>query len=76
MHSYIKGNKQLYMIENISNVKDELFDHVPPMQARVELPTGKKKFYFRGKKMRVKADKDGKYTLSLKAGDAVFVEIK
>ena len=38
--------------------------------------TGKKKFYFRGKKIRVKADKDGKYKLSLKVGDAVFVEMK
>ena len=66
----------LYMIENISNVRDELFDHVPPMQVRVELPKGKKKFYFRGKKIRVKADSDGKYTLSLKVGDAVFVEMK
>ncbi len=67
---------KLYMIENIGNVRDELFDGVGPMQVRVELPKGKKKFYFRGKKIRVKADKDGKYTLSLKVGDAVFVEIK
>jgi hypothetical protein len=71
-----KNSDTLYMIENISNVKDELFDHVPPMQVRVEFPAGKKKFYFRGKKIRVKADKDGKYTLSLKVGDAVFVEMK
>lgn len=71
-----KNGDTLYMIENISNVKDELFDHVPPMQVRVALPAGKKKFYFRGKKIRVKADKDGKYTLSLKVGDAVFVEMK
>lgn len=71
-----KNSDTLYMIENISNVKDELFDHVPPMQVRVEFPAGKKKFYFRGKKIRVKVDKDGKYTLSLKVGDAVFVEMK
>ena len=64
------------MIENVSNVRDELFDGVGPMQVRVELPKGKKKFYFRGKKIRVKADEDGKYTLSLKVGDAVFVEMK
>ena len=64
------------MIENISNVRGELFDGVGPMQVRVELPQGKKKFYFRGKKTRVKADKDGKYLLSLKVGDAVFVEMK
>ncbi len=69
------GDK-LYMIENFGNVRDELFDGVGPMQVRVELPAGKKKFYFRGKKIRVKADKDGYYLLSLKVGDAVFVEIK
>ncbi len=69
-------NDKLYMIENISNVRGELFDGVGPMQVRVELPQGKKKFYFRGKKTRVKADKDGKYLLSLKVGDAVFVEMK
>ncbi len=67
---------ELYMIENIGNVKDELFDHIPPMQVRVDLPKGKKKFYFRGKKIRVKAGKGDKYLLSLKVGDAVFVEIK
>ena len=69
-------NDKLYMIENLSNVKDELFDGVGPMQVRVELPKGKKSFYFRGKKIRVKADENGKYLLSLKVGDAVFVEIK
>lgn len=70
------GKDQLYMVENISNVKDELFDGVGPMQVRVELPKGKKNFYFRGKTIRVKMDADGKYLLSLKVGDAVFVEIK
>ena len=70
------GKDELYMVENIGNVRDELFDGVGPMQVRVELPFGKKKFYFRGKKIRVKADKDGMYTLSLKVGDAVFAEIK
>ncbi len=75
--SAVNGNgDKLYMIENFSNVRDELFDGVGPMQVRVELPEGKKNFYSRGKKIRVKADKDGKYTLSLKVGDAVFVEIK
>ena len=70
------GKDELYMVENIGNVKDELFDGVGPMQVRVALPKGKKNFYFRGKKIRVKADKDGKYPLSLKVGDAVFVELK
>ena len=71
-----KNGDKLYMIENFGNVKEELFDGVGPMQVRVELPKGKKKFYFRGKRMRVKADKDGKYTFALKVGDAVFVEIQ
>ena len=69
------ADDELYMIENIGNVKEELFDGIPPMQVCVELPKGKKNFYFRGKKIRVKANKDGKYTMPLKVGDAVFVEI-
>ncbi|MBP5466687.1 MAG: hypothetical protein J6Y43_03895, partial [Clostridia bacterium] len=38
---------ELYMFENIGNVRDELFDHIPPMRLLTELPNGKKTFYFR-----------------------------
>ena len=70
-----KGENTLYMLENLGNVKDELFDNALPMQLQVILPKGKKKFYFRGKKIKAKADKNGAYNFSLKVGDAVFVEI-
>ena len=63
------------MFENLGNVRDELFDNAPPMQLKVVLPKGKKKLYFRGKTIKLRPDKDGMYTLSLKVGDAVFVEI-
>lgn len=71
-----EGDKgELYMFENIGNVKDELFDGAAPMQLRVWLQTGKKKFYFRGKRIKIRPNGDGSYTLVLKVGDAVFVEI-
>lgn len=70
------GENELYMIENIGNIKDELFDNVPPMQVKVKFPSGNKNFYFRGKKIVLKPDYDGAYTFSLKVGDAVFAEIK
>lgn len=70
------GADELYMLENIGNVRDELFDNAPPMQLRTKLPEGKKKFYFRGEEREMFPDENGVYTLSLKVGDAVFVEIK
>ncbi|MBQ8394719.1 MAG: hypothetical protein IJX49_04020 [Clostridia bacterium] len=70
------GADELYMLENIGNVRDELFDNAPPMQLCTKLPEGKKKFYFRGEEREILPDEKGVYTLSLKVGDAVFVEIK
>lgn len=69
------GKDRLFMIENIGNVKDELFNNALPMQAEFTLPKGKKNFYFRGKKTALK-EKDGKYCRALKVGEAIFVEIK
>ena len=69
------GDDELYMFENIGNVRDELFDNAPPMQLKAVLPEGKKKFYFRGEEVEIAPDANGVYTLSLKVGDAVFVEI-
>lgn len=66
---------KLYMFENIGNVKDELFDGASPMRLRVWLPAGKKKFYFRSDKIKLKPAADGSYTLTLKVGDAIFVEV-
>ena len=72
-----KGEKgKLYMFENIGNVKEELFEGAKPMRFTAYLPEGKKKFYFRGKPIKVKANADGSYTFSLKVGDAVFAEVR
>ena len=70
------GGDVLYMFENIGNVRDELFDHIPPMQLNATLPSGEKKFYFRGEEIKLSPVAKGVYTFSLKVGDAVFVEIK
>ena len=69
------GADELYMFENLGNVRDELFDRIPPMQLKTELPEGKKRFFFRGEEVEMLPDENGVYTLSLKVGDAVFVEI-
>lgn len=69
------ANGKLFMIENIGNVKDELFENQPAMKVVCTLPTGKKAFYYRSKKIRCK-ERNGEYTFSLKVGEAIFVEIK
>lgn len=69
------GKDELYMFENLGNVRDELFDGAKPMQMTVRLPEGRKKFYFRGEEMQPTVGEDGSYVFSLKVGDAVFVEI-
>ncbi|MBQ8230117.1 MAG: hypothetical protein IJZ32_05435 [Clostridia bacterium] len=69
------GDDELYMFENIGNVRDELFDGAPPMQFTVKLPAGEKKFYFRGEEITAAANENGEYVFSLKVGDAIFVEI-
>ena len=70
------GNDELYMFENIGNVRDELFDNAPPMRLKAALPDGMKAFYFRGKKIAVLPDEEGLYGFALNVGDAVFAEIK
>ncbi len=69
------GKNLLFMIENIGNVKDELFDNAPPMRVEFSLPNGEKTFYFRGEKIMCK-ELDGKFIRELKVGDAIFVEVK
>ncbi len=69
------GEDQLYMLENLGNVRDELFDGAPPMQMKVILPEGKRKFYYRGEEIEAIPDENGAYIFSLKVGDAIFVEI-
>ena len=65
----------LFMIENIGNVKDELLKNALPMQVECSLPQGEKNFYYRGEKINV-VEENEKYKLTLKVGDAIFVEIK
>lgn len=69
------GENRLFMIENVGNVRDELFDGVPPMQVEFSLPAGKKTFYSRGEKIDVK-ETDGKFVHGLKVGEAVFIELE
>ena len=69
------GDNRLYMLENLGNVRDELFDGIPPMQLTATLPAGEKKFYFRGEEITPTPDEKGNYTFALKVGEAVFVEI-
>ena len=69
------GANELYMLENIGNVRDELFDGIPPMQIKAVLPEGNKKFYFRGAEIQATPNEKGEYTFDLKVGDAIFVEI-
>ena len=69
------GENELYMLENIGNVRDELFDGIGPMQLKAKLPAGTKNFYFRGEKIQATPDVNGEYVFDLKVGDAIFVEI-
>ena len=69
------GDDKLIMIENLSNVKDELFDNASPAKLEFELPEGEKTFYFRGKKIEVEQI-NGVFYREMKVGDAIFVEIK
>ena len=67
---------ELYMFENIGNIRDELFDGIPPMKLRVALPAREKKFYFRGEVIDAPTEENGVYSFDLKVGDAIFAEIK
>lgn len=69
------GENELYMLENLGNVRDELFDGIPPMRLSARLPEGEKKFYFRGEQIQATPNAEGEYTFALKVGDAIFVEI-
>lgn len=69
------GENELYMFENIGNVRDELFEGIPPMRLSVRLPEGEKKCYFRGEQIEATPNAEGEYAFDLKVGDAIFVEI-
>lgn len=72
----INGKDKLYMVENISNIKEEYFNGRHAMNAKIVLPSQAKNVsvYFRGKKIK-KDIKDGAFYQRLHAGDAIFIEI-
>ena len=66
----------LFMIQNIGNVKGEYFGNAAPMRVTVDFKKPiKAKFYKFGKRIRKKT-KDGKFEEDLRVGDAIFVEVK
>ncbi len=70
-----KDGSVMYMVENINNVKDELFDK-KVFTAKIhlgELAEGAE-FYFRGKKVDKKVN-DGVLKLKLRCGDAIFIKV-
>ncbi len=72
----INGDDKLYMVENISNIKEEYFNGKPAVRAKITLPseTENVTVYFRGKKIK-KDIKDKTFYQELHAGDAIFIEI-
>lgn len=71
-------NSKMFMIENISNVKEEI-DTGIIMKAKIDLNNvleGAKdyKIYFRSKELKVIL-KDGVFNRKLRCGDAIFIEV-
>ena len=70
------ANSTLYMVENIGNIKDEI-DGRKPAKFTIDLKGVEKskeiKFYYRGKDKKI-ATKNGVINLSIKCGDAIFIE--
>ena len=70
------ANSTLYMVENIGNIKDEI-DGRKPAKFIIDLNSEEKskeiKFYHRGRNKKI-ATKNGVISLSIKCGDAIFIE--
>ena len=69
------GDDKLYMLENIGNVKEELFNGAQPMEIKFSLPNGETTFWQRGEKAVCKRQGE-KFVCELKVGEAIFVEVK
>ncbi len=69
-----KEGATMFMVENISNVKEELFEK-RVMRVKIDLKAfaDGAKFYFKGKEKAL-AVKDGVIRLQLHCGDALFIE--
>lgn len=73
-----QANSKMFMIENISNVKEEM-ETGEIMTAKIDLTSvlnGAKdyKLYFRGKQLNIK-DNNGIINRKLRCGDAIFIEV-
>lgn len=69
------GKSDLFMIENVGNIKEEYFNGAKPQKARVKIKGGQTvKVYERGKEINVKI-KDGCFSKKLKVGDAIFAQV-
>ncbi len=71
-----KEGSKMFMVENISNVKEELFEG-RIMTATIDLKeyADGAKFYFKGKEKALKP-KNGVLRLKMHCGDALFIECK
>ncbi len=70
-----KEDGDMYMVENISNIKDQMATG-EIMEITVKLPTKEKKatYYYLGKKKSVKLE-DGAFTLKLPCGHAIYITL-
>ena len=69
------GNSEMYMVENIGNVKDEFFNGQGPQEVDVKLGYDVNvRVYKYGKEINAKV-KNGCFSHKLKVGDAIFIEI-
>lgn len=66
----------LFMVENIGNARDELFDGISAQKLEVTIGENYKeiRFYSRGKRVNKKVV-NGKIKFGLRVGDALFIEI-
>lgn len=69
------GKSVLYMVENIGNIKHELYGG-KPQRVRISLGEGAVvKIYHRGKQIDKKIN-NGSFTQVLRVGDAIFIEME
>lgn len=70
-----KGDKQMFMVENVSNVKDQ-FINEEKMKVEIDLKKDLQTvdYYFKGKRCVAKV-KGGKFKVKLGCGEAIFVII-
>ncbi len=70
-----KQGGDMYMVENISNIKDQ-FATGEIMKLKIKLPTNAKKatYYYLGKKRKAKLN-NGEFEISLPCGHAIFIAL-